>query len=551
MADNQIPTDGSDTSLNNNGSAIPSPRSSTDSRSSTRNLRVSHMPAPNHQHRQSLSESLRGPPGSPRARRQPSLTQSAIQSLIDNPPPPKQSDPAFIGRDWREISIGELVSPDDLKFVELDTGIEDATNVLIDSGAAVLLIRETPEDTSAVGTFDYADLNSYLLLAAGLTSPDEAHQASYEELAKKAHEGVPIPLRDVKKFGMEKEPLINLPASANVLTAVETFGGGVHRVVVVNESNPQEVVGIFSQFRLVKFLWENGRSFPVIEEVYSQALRELRIGSQEVISINGDKPLCEALHIMNNEGVSSIVVVDSHMNVLGNISTADVKLLTRSSSLPLLHNTCTHFISVILSTRGLMEGKDSFPVFHVNPGSTLAHTVAKIVATKSHRLWVTDPMSPSSSGPPTPSHSAAHVPLPPNISQPAAGSHIAISPPASPLPPPLSPSAQSPQYTAPHHPAPLAFAPTTSGSQSNQGVAVPPPVTHSIPASALDGTRLSGRLVGVVSLTDILNLHARASGLSPADPAESRSRRRRSSSSSLSVRRSGDIGRELFSRGGM
>jgi hypothetical protein len=35
--------------------------------------------------------------------------------------------------------------------------------------------------------------------------------------------------------------------------------GGVHRVVVVNESNDQEVVGIFSQFRLVKFLWENVR----------------------------------------------------------------------------------------------------------------------------------------------------------------------------------------------------------------------------------------------------------------------------------------------------
>ena len=61
------------------------------------------------------------------------------------------------------------------------------------------------------------------------------------------------------------------------------------------------------------------------------------------------------------------------------------QLLTRSSSLPLLQNTCTHFISVILSTRGLIEGQDSYPVFHVNPTSTLAHTVAKIVATKSHR----------------------------------------------------------------------------------------------------------------------------------------------------------------------
>lgn len=137
MADQAIPREGSDTSLNAlanpaNGADLASPRSSTDSRSSSRNhnqLRVSHMPPSNHQHRQSLSETLRGPPGSPRSRRQPSLNQSAIQSLIDNPPPPKNVDPAFIGRDWQQISIGELVSAEDLRFVELDTGIEEATNV--------------------------------------------------------------------------------------------------------------------------------------------------------------------------------------------------------------------------------------------------------------------------------------------------------------------------------------------------------------------------------------------------------------------------------------
>lgn len=50
-------------------------------------------------------------------------------SLIDNPPVPNNPDPKFVGRDWRQISIGELVSPDDLKFVEVDTGIEEATDV--------------------------------------------------------------------------------------------------------------------------------------------------------------------------------------------------------------------------------------------------------------------------------------------------------------------------------------------------------------------------------------------------------------------------------------
>lgn len=509
-------------------SATSSPRSSTDSRSPpVRNpsKRLSHISA----NRLSFTDGLRGVPQSPRARRQPSQTQSAIQSLIDNPPVRNPADPAFAGRDWKQICIGELVSPDDLKFVELDTSIEEAATLLIDSGLSVLLIRETAQDTSVVGTFDYSDLNSYLLLAVGLIHPDEEHITSFRELVQKARDGSKIPLRDVRDL-WRKEPLMTLPHSANLMTVVETLGGGVHRIVVTKE-NSTEVVGIFSQWKLVKFLWENARSFPVIDQLYPQYLKDLQLGSQQVVAISGDKPLSDALKLMNNEGISSIAVVDHHHNVIGNISTVDVKLLTKSSSLPLLRDTCAHFISVILSTRGMNEGKDSFPVFYVNPTSTLAHTVAKLVATESHRLWVTDPHSPSSSGPPTPSHSSFHVSHPTPANPPAANSA------AQPLSAP--PSASNGQSTAPPTPNyTYSHAPASSPG-------LPPSITSSIPASSLPGARRSGRLVGLVSLTDILNLYARASGLNPADPAEFRSRRRRSSSSSVSVRKSGDIGREL------
>lgn len=64
---------------------------------------------------------------------------------------------------------------------------------------------------------------------------------------------------------------------------------------------------------------------------------------------------------MNHEGLTSLAVVDNAFNVVGNISTADVKLLTHTSSLPLLKSSCIHFISVILSERGIGNGKDSFP----------------------------------------------------------------------------------------------------------------------------------------------------------------------------------------------
>ena len=42
---------------------------------------------------------------------------------------------------------------------------------------------------------------------------------------------------------------------------------------------------------------------------------------------SGDKPLKEALVIMNNEGVSSLAVIDNQYNVVGNISNTDVKVL--------------------------------------------------------------------------------------------------------------------------------------------------------------------------------------------------------------------------------
>lgn len=179
---------------------------------------------------------------------------------------------------------------------------------------------------------------------------------------------------------------------------------------------------------------------------------------------------------MNDEGLTSVAVVDNGQNVVGNISTRDVRHLTSTASAPLLSASCMHFISYILNEKGVEKGRDAVPVFHVTPYSTLAHTVAKLVATKSHRMWVVDSGSPSPSAPSTPllgpSHSAHTMPL-------------------SPVP------------------------------------------SSAVPASAMAGARISGRLNGVISLTDILNLFAKFSGLHPADPWEQRMRRRRSSSGSI------------------
>ena len=100
---------------------------STPSRNSS--VRSGHTPSPVQSHRQSFTETLRGHPPSPRANRQPSLSQAQLQELLNNPPTAGSADPNFSGRDWQTIGVGELCTSADVRWVEFDAGIEHATNV--------------------------------------------------------------------------------------------------------------------------------------------------------------------------------------------------------------------------------------------------------------------------------------------------------------------------------------------------------------------------------------------------------------------------------------
>jgi CBS domain-containing protein len=362
--------------------------------------------------------------------------------------------------------------------------------LLLKSPTNLVLIRESEDSKTAISTFDFSDLNAYLLIVIGMAKPEEGQVSLFNDIISKAQQGQRIPLRDIQPI-CRKETLVNLIADGNLSQAIEILGSGIHQFLVTNDDGA--VTGIVTQLQVVEFFWNESIHFPTIDRLYGVILRDLGVGSQTVISVNSDAPLSDALTIMNDEGLTSVAVIDNGHNVVGNISTRDVRHLTSTSSAPLLSSSCMHFISYILNEKGVEKGRDSIPVFYVNPYSTLAHTVAKLVATKSHRMWVVESASPSPSAPATPL---------------------------------LSPSTAVP---------PAAAAPQSPVAQA------------SMPASAMGGARISGRLNGVISLTDVLNIFAKSTGLHPSDPGEQRARRRRSSS--CSVRPSIDGARPSFDGG--
>ena len=211
----------------------------------------------------------------------------------------------------------------------------------------MVLIRSEKTTRKVVATFDYGDLNAYLLVVVGLARPEEKHLPSFKELTRKAREGKPIPVIDVKQLGRYDE-IVMLPHTAELSRAVEMFGSGLHRILVAKEGT-QEIGGVLTQSSLVKFFWENGRSFPAIDTLYPLNLLDLQIGSRAIVSIksvihhaitrlemyadvdkSGDRPLSEALQMLMNLSITSLPVLDNQRNVVGNISHTDVKASTIS-----------------------------------------------------------------------------------------------------------------------------------------------------------------------------------------------------------------------------
>lgn len=313
-------------------------------------------------------------------------------------------------RDWQQVPLSELVEREKLIFVDADTSVEKAFDILEKRHLTSLPIRypnesrEPPAERSStlqsmgVGsvqvdgvshTFDYADLCSYLLLVLGHIEPINPSDEVKEQIAL-ARQGREVPVRFVTQLGTT-EPFITVPSSATLLTAAEILGNGVHRIAITDAKDGSELEGMLSQRRLIRYIWENGRLFKSLEPLFQTSLKELGVGSTNIITINGDELVIDAVQKMHGEGVSSLAVVDANNMLLGNISIVDVRLLTKSSQSSLLKNTCKQFLTVILSNRGLVDGKDSFPIFHVTAESTLGRTIAKLVATNAHRLWIVQP----------------------------------------------------------------------------------------------------------------------------------------------------------------
>ncbi|ODQ83112.1 hypothetical protein BABINDRAFT_81015 [Babjeviella inositovora NRRL Y-12698] len=412
-------------------------------------------------------------------------------------------------QEWLEIPLSQLIEKNKLVFIDGDMSFEEAFQTLITYNLTSLPI-EAPASNGSKNhclTFDYTDLNTYLLMVLNKIkfSDSEKCDSQFWSNVEKARNGGQVPVKFVAELNT-KIPLLYLnERMANLANVVEILGLGIHRIAIVNDR--ENITGILSQRRLIRYLWENARKFSGLDVLFPQTLLELLLGSSSVVAVYEDEPLINALLKMHNEKMSSLAVVDRNFNLIGNISAVDVKHVSSSNNSHLLIKSCMNFISYILNQRGLENGQDIFPIFHVQGSSSLGRTIAKLVATKAHRLWIVKPHK--------------------NLA--AINTHVHSNESSS------SSSASSSTVAASTRDVPISPVQSHHHKHSDHGAVQSNPGTPSPSTSDLDhlDALRTGKLVGVVSLTDILNLYVEKAIGKKIDPTSARKQRRRSSNSTV------------------
>lgn len=434
---------------------------------------------------------------------------------------------AFSLVDWSEIPLTELTESNKLISIHSSHSVQSAFETLLKNNLTsvpVSISKSDPHDLTNCLTFDYSDLNTYLLLIMNKInyselnvddigdpniSPQERHEFVTQTISK-AKRGEEVPVEFIIKLH-PKNPFIKFNETDTLFSVMETLGNGVHRIAITNEEG-NKITGILSQRRLIKYMWENARRFPSLDFYLTSTLQDLKIGSSNPITIYEDQMLIEALHKMFNERVSSLAVIDRSRTLIGNISIVDVKNVTSSKNSHLLFKSVLNFISYNLSQKGIEEGQDQFPIFHVNNQTSLGRVIAKLVATQSHRLWIVDSSRQASS------MSSA------SASAPNSGTNngVTVGYPA--------PADSSITDKAEEVEASSMSSPQLNAAAAAAAAATGAPTTATSAQPDFSYTSGTGKLVGVVTLTDILGLFATSKGRR-TDPQAARNQRRRSSTS--------------------
>jgi len=279
----------------------------------------------------------------------------------------------------KDLKVSDLPATKKVVTISSADTLEQGFQKLSDNGilSAPVYNEETKQHT---GFLDMRDLvSSVVFIAENATGPTTKTLADLFVNAKWV--GGAFTVTYLSRRNAFKPVKTTDPLSAIVELLSKKGPGKVKRCPVLDENG--EVVNIVSQSTLVAFL---AKQMAEHHTLVGKTVKELELGSAPIIAIKDTVPAIGAFKMMDTKQITGLAIVDANDRLVGNVSSRDLKVFVKNIDFDQLLQPVGEFVKHL---RQLAVDIKS-PTINVFEDATFENVVAKLAATKVHRLFCVD-----------------------------------------------------------------------------------------------------------------------------------------------------------------
>lgn len=298
----------------------------------------------------------------------------------------------LLGRDLPKLEeileskkVGDVVvSQQQVVVLPEDSTIEQAFKVLATAKVLSAPVYDA-ERREYVGLVDMFDLLKEVLRACSQdrevqTATQTVHLQSWctdaATLMRKGKEVAHQPISIVMDSS-EENPICTVSLNTPLPELLVGFQRGVHRAIVIDDT--QKLQRIVSQSDVIRFVSEYIEYYGPLGQTQ---LQEVGLGQHPVITVNQKARAVNAFHILQENKVSAVAVVDDSGVLVANLSISDL----RGLDLDRLGDLMLSIPAFLLKTRK----QSLLPPIICRPHTTFETVVLKLASTRVHRIWNVD-----------------------------------------------------------------------------------------------------------------------------------------------------------------
>lgn len=176
---------------------------------------------------------------------------------------------------------------------------------------------------------------------------------------------------------------VDIQKTTSLWDAIAIFQKGAHRLPITNEDGV--IVNLISQTDVLRFLMTQRDYY---DNLFESTLEDLKLGRHHAVTIHQDQTTLAALQKMQQGNISALAIVNSHNELVGNLSASDLKGTVIINDDPGSEPLGCLLLPILAFLH--QNGKKGIEPFSCTHQTTLGFIMEQMLNLGYHRVWVVD-----------------------------------------------------------------------------------------------------------------------------------------------------------------